>query len=233
MAFNWGLARVKAVMDQRAAETTYGIAGDDLTPAISWSLYGLRKDWNAAKDTAAPWWPECSKEAFNTGLDQLARALKNWAGSRNGQRKGNPAGFPRFKSRRKARPSIRFTTGAFGCEARHAVLPRIGRVKLHEPGTRLADLEYKAARRGGTVIAADRWFASSKTCSGCAAVKAKLLLSERTYLCAACGTVADGVAARLTIGQAWPGCQCGCLSLQETRGGSAPGISRSGARSYR
>ena len=124
MAFNWGLARVKAVMDQRAAETTYGIAGDDLTPAISGSLYGLRKDWNAAKDTAAPWWPECSKEAFNPGLDQLARALKNWAGSRNGQRKGKPAGFPRFKSRRKA-------------------------------------------------------------------VKAKLLLSERTYLCAACGTVAD------------------------------------------
>ena len=51
--------------------------------------------------------------------------------------------------------------------------------------------EYKAAWRGGTVIAADRWFASSKTCSGCGAVKAKLLLSERTYLCAACGTVAD------------------------------------------
>jgi len=74
VAFNWGLARVKAVMDQRAAEATYGITGDGLTPALSWSLYGLRKDWNAAKDTAAPWWAECSKEAFNTGLDQLARA---------------------------------------------------------------------------------------------------------------------------------------------------------------
>ena len=140
VAFNWGLARVKAVMDQRAAETTYGIIGDDLSPALSWSLYSLRKDWNAAKDTAAPWWAECSKEAFNTGLDQLARALKNWGDSRKGQRKGKRAGFPRFKSRRKARPSIRFTTGAFRCEARHAVLPRIGRVKLHEPGTRLADL---------------------------------------------------------------------------------------------
>ena len=56
VAFNWGLARVKAVMDQRAAEATYGITGGDLTPAISWSLYSLRKDWNAAKDTAAPWW---------------------------------------------------------------------------------------------------------------------------------------------------------------------------------
>jgi putative transposase len=41
------------------------------------------------------------------------------------------------------------------------------------------------------VIVADRWFASSKTCSGCGAVKAKLPLSERTYACASCGLVAD------------------------------------------
>ena len=357
VAFNWGLARVKAVMGQRAAEATYGITGGDLTPAISWSLYSLRKDWNQAKNTAAPWWAQCSKEAFNTGLDQLARALKNWADSRTGQRKGKRAGFPRFRSRRTARPSIRFTTGAFRCETRHAVLPRIGRVKLHEPGTRLAGLvaagtarvlavsvrfergrwfaaftveqdvsrpspadpgavagidlgiktlavlstgqqipnprhlgrslrkvrhlsrtmsrrqgpdrrtraqpsnrwrrasvalgnaqgrvtgqrrdalhktttdltgrfgtlviedlhvrgmlasrrlarhvadasfaefrrqvEYKTAWRGGRVIAADRWFASSKTCSGCGAAKAKLDLSERTYVCTACGLVLD------------------------------------------
>ena len=357
VAFNWGLARVKAVMAQRAAEATYGITGGDLTPAISWSLYSLRKDWNAAKATVAPWWAECSKEAFNTGLDQLARALKNWADSRNGKRKGKRAGFPRFKSRRKARPSIRFTTGAFRCETRHAVLPRIGRVKLHEHGTRLTDLvaagtarimgvsvrfergrwfaaftveqditrpapadpgavvgvdlgiktlavlstgeqipnprhlgralrkvrrlsramsrrqgpdrrtrrhpsdrwhrasaalaktqgrvsdqrrdalhktttdltgrfgtlvvedlhvrgmlanrslarhvsdasfaefrrqaEYKATWRGGRVIVADRWFASSKTCSGCGTAKAKLALSERTYVCTACGLFID------------------------------------------
>ena len=80
VAFNWGLARVKAVMDQRAAEATYGITSGDLAPSISWSLYALRKDWNAAKEKAAPWWAQCSKEAFSTGLDQLARALKNWAG---------------------------------------------------------------------------------------------------------------------------------------------------------
>ena len=76
VAFNWGLARVKANLGQREAEKSYGITRDDLTPAIGWSLYSLRKDWNAAKATAAPWWAECSKEAFNTGLDQLARALK-------------------------------------------------------------------------------------------------------------------------------------------------------------
>jgi len=41
------------------------------------------------------------------------------------------------------------------------------------------------------VIVADRWFASSKTCSGCGAVKAKLALSERNYVCTSCGMVAD------------------------------------------
>jgi putative transposase len=357
VAFNWGLAKVKAVMDQRAAETTYGITGGDLTPSLSWSLYSLRKDWNAVKDTVAPWWAECSKEAFNTGLNQLARALKNWGDSRKGKRKGKPVGFPRFKARHKTRPSIRWTTGALRCETGHAVLPRIGRVKLHEDGARLADLatagtarvlgvsvrfergrwyaaftveqditlpvaaevdaivgvdlgiktlavlstgevvesprhlnqalrkvrrlsrtcsrrrepdrrtrvmpsnrwrcasaalakaqgrvadsrrdalhkattsltarfgtivvedlhvrgmlanhrlarhvadasfgefrrqvEYKTAWRGGTVIVADRWFASSKTCSGCGTAKTKLALSERIYVCQACGLILD------------------------------------------
>ncbi|GAA1800010.1 hypothetical protein GCM10009682_22090 [Luedemannella flava] len=74
VADNWALARVKAVMDQRAAERSYGIADDQLTESISWTLPGLRRAWNAAKQEVAPWWRECSKEAFNTGLDGLARA---------------------------------------------------------------------------------------------------------------------------------------------------------------
>jgi putative transposase len=52
-------------------------------------------------------------------------------------------------------------------------------------------VEYKTAWRGGRVIVADRWFASSKTCSGCGTAKAKLALSERTYVCEACGLVLD------------------------------------------
>jgi len=52
-------------------------------------------------------------------------------------------------------------------------------------------LACKTAWHGGTLIVADRWFASSKTCSGCGAVKAELLLSERTYVCVACGVVLD------------------------------------------
>jgi IS605 OrfB family transposase len=354
VAFNWGLARVKANLDERAAQRDAGVADADLTPVVGWSLYSLRKDWNQAKTEVAPWWAQCSKEAFNTGLDQLARALNNWGDSRNGRRKGRPVGFPRFRSKHKSRRSIRFTTGAIRCELDHAVLPRLGRIKLHErtdlagarilsatvrdergrwfvsftveqeisrpaptrpqevagvdlgvktlavvassagetvqvpnprhlagalrtvrrrsrtvsrrqgpdrrsgrrPSnrwrradtarnwalgkvadqrrdsihkltTRLAStygmvvvedlhvagmarnrrlarsvadasfaeirrqLAYKTQWHGGKLIVADRWFASSKTCSECGAVRAKLALSERTYRCEQCGLVAD------------------------------------------
>jgi putative transposase len=278
--------------------------------------YRFALDPTPAQERALRSHAGAARVAFNWGLgqDQLSRALKNWAGSRSGKRKGKPVGFPRFKAKRKARPSIRFTTGAFGCEAGHAVLPRIGQVKLHENGTRLVDLVAvgtarvasvsvrqergrwhasftvdtettrpapttpdavvggdlgiktlavlstgetipnphhltKALRkvrrrsrtvsrrqdpdrrtravpsnrwrrasaalakaqgrvadqrrdalhkattsltaRFGTLIVADRWFASSKTCSGCGTAKAKLALSERTYGCTTCGLVLD------------------------------------------
>ena len=52
-------------------------------------------------------------------------------------------------------------------------------------------LTYKTTWHGGTLIVADRWFASSKTCSECGAVKAKLALSEREWTCTTCGTALD------------------------------------------
>jgi putative transposase len=38
-------------------------------------------------------------------------------------------------------------------------------------------------------VKADRFHPSSKTCSQCGTVKAKLLLDERTYHCEACGLI--------------------------------------------
>src|SRR5690348_1787754 len=128
-----------AVMDQRIAERSYGVPHGQLTESLSWSLAGLRKAWNQAKADVAPWWPEVSKEAFNTGLDALARGLKNWADSRKGARAGRPVGFPRFKSRRRTTPSVRFTTGVIRVEPDriHVVMPRLGRLKLHESARKL------------------------------------------------------------------------------------------------
>ena len=48
-------------------------------------------------------------------------------------------------------------------------------------------LEYKTARSGAALRVVDRWYPSSKTCSNCGVVKAKLPLSERTFNCDACG----------------------------------------------
>ncbi|MGW7609118.1 RNA-guided endonuclease InsQ/TnpB family protein [Streptomyces sp. NPDC054766] len=51
-------------------------------------------------------------------------------------------------------------------------------------------LTYKTRQCHATrIIAADRWFPSSKTCSGCGVVKAKLPLHVRTYECDVCGLV--------------------------------------------
>ena len=87
-AFNHMLGEVKRNLDQRAAERSYGIADNQLTPALNWSAYSLRKSWNDVKDGVAPWWRENSKEAYASGLANLAQALSNWAASKSKQRKG-------------------------------------------------------------------------------------------------------------------------------------------------
>jgi putative transposase len=52
-------------------------------------------------------------------------------------------------------------------------------------------LARQATKRGSIVVAASRFYPSSKTCSGCGAVKTKLLLSERQYECSTCDLVVD------------------------------------------
>lgn len=52
-------------------------------------------------------------------------------------------------------------------------------------------LTYKADWHGATVVKADRFYPSSKTCSSCGEVKAKLSLTMRTYCCDTCGVSID------------------------------------------
>ena len=75
-----------------------------------------------------------------------------------------------------------------------------GMVKNHRLAKAVSDaafgefrrqLEYKTARTGATLHVVDRWYPSSKTCSACGAVKAKLSLSERVYRCDGCGLSID------------------------------------------
>jgi putative transposase len=155
-AYNWGLELVKSRLDQRAA-------GQNVQ--VPWTLAELRREWNRAKQQVAPWWQENSKEAYNSGLDALARALKNWSDSRNRRRKGRPVGFPRRKKRRRARVACRFTTGQIRvlADRKHIQLPRIGVVKTHESTRKLARrLEQGTARILAATISrtADRWYVS-------------------------------------------------------------------------
>lgn len=164
-AFNWGLARVKANLDQRAAERSYDVEPVALTPLVNWSAYGLRKDWNLAKGDVAPWWSENSKEAYSSGLANLATALRNWTDSNRGLRNGRRLGFPKFKDKR-ALLSCRFTTGSFGLvdlDRRHVTLPRIGAMRTHESTRKLArHVERGTARiRSATIsLRTGRWFVS-------------------------------------------------------------------------
>jgi putative transposase len=88
----------------------------------------------------APWWRENSKEAYSSGLANLATALGNWSASRAGQRAGVRVRFPRFKLSKRSTCSCRFTTGVFGLgnDRRHVKLPRIGTVRTHESTRALA-----------------------------------------------------------------------------------------------
>ena len=76
----------------------------------------------------------------------------------------------------------------------------LGMVKNHRLAKSVMDasfgefrrqLEYKTTRTGARLNVVDRWYPSSKTCSRCGRVKAKLSLSERTYRCESCGLVMD------------------------------------------
>lgn len=52
-------------------------------------------------------------------------------------------------------------------------------------------LEYKAERKGKTVVKIDKWFPSSKTCIACGHIHKELQLSDRTYICPKCGHMMD------------------------------------------
>ena len=75
-----------------------------------------------------------------------------------------------------------------------------GMVKNHHLAKAVSDaafgefrrqLEYKTAKTDAKLHVIDRWYPSSKTCSRCGRVKAKLSLAERVYRCDGCGLVMD------------------------------------------
>ncbi|MDP9210172.1 MAG: transposase, partial [Actinomycetota bacterium] len=50
---------------------------------------------------------------------------------------------------------------------------------------------YKAAWFGAELVVANRWFPSTKTCSGCGKANQQMRLAERVFRCHSCGLVID------------------------------------------
>ncbi|MFE0908785.1 IS607 family element RNA-guided endonuclease TnpB [Streptomyces sp. NPDC058812] len=167
-AYNWAVSWVTASWWQRKAEASYGIADEELTQWRPWSLPSLRKEFNRVKTTDprfADWWQENSKEAYNTGLSNAAAAFDNYAKSKQGKRKGARVGVPHRKTKQKARLACRFTTGTIRVEpdSRHVTLPRLGRIRTHEPTIKLlARIQADRARILSATVRYERgrWFVS-------------------------------------------------------------------------
>ena len=84
--------------------------------------------------------------------------------------------------------------------------PRLAQA-LHDAsmGEMRRQLEYKCAWSGIELQLADRWFPSSKLCSGCGHKKEELTLSERTYRCERCQIEIDrDLNAALNLAQLYP-----------------------------
>src|ERR1019366_209317 len=173
-AYNWGLALLKDRLEVRQALEVLAMrqgagAGEARTWAaetagpVPWTLYSLRKEWNRSRADVAPWWEENSKEAYNSGFDALARALKGYFDSRGGARAGKPMGFPTFKKKGGQR-SCRFSTGVIRVvDDRHVQLPRLGVIRTKEHTTALLDqVVADMARALSATIKeeAGRWFVS-------------------------------------------------------------------------
>ncbi|HUK69190.1 MAG TPA: RNA-guided endonuclease TnpB family protein [Streptosporangiaceae bacterium] len=243
VAFNRGLARVKANLAQRAAEATYGLAGlvdTHRARILSATVQPHRGRWFASLSVAAGMdRPSPAQPGSVAGLDL---GIKTLAVLPAGQRVPNPRQLDRAlrKVRRSSRPVSRRqgpgrrtgpkpsgrwrradaarnrVTGKVTdarADAQHKLTtglaatygtivaddPNVaGMVRNKRLARRVGDASFGQIRRqlthktewnGGTVIVADRWYASSKTCPGCRAVKTKLLVSERAYACVACGLV--------------------------------------------
>lgn len=75
-----------------------------------------------------------------------------------------------------------------GMMKNHKLARTISDVSFYEFKRQLA---YKSKYYGNTIIEADKFFPSSKTCSKCGNIKQDLELSDRVYRCKACGISLD------------------------------------------
>ncbi|WP_406046042.1 transposase [Micromonospora sp. NBC_00898] len=133
VAENFCLALVKAALDQRTAERSYGVPHEHLTP-VPWSAPALERAWRAAHPTRYPWFTEAglSSRVPKEACRVRAAGLKNWADSRKGARRGRRVGFPAWR-KRKHGSRLRYDADrARPTGPRTVALPGVGPVATRE-----------------------------------------------------------------------------------------------------
>lgn len=124
-------------------------------------------------------------------------------GSRNRKKAAQRLGCLHYRVACIRRDAIHKATTAISKQASVVVIESLnvgGMMKNHCLARALGDtglsefhrqIKYKVKMRAGEVVEADRFYPSSKTCSGCGTVTAALALSEREYVCEKCGLRID------------------------------------------
>ena len=160
-AYNWGLRKKIDAWDARKAALAAGMPKAD-APKVPTAI-DLHKELNLLKKVPAdqggvPWMYESSKSAPQEALRNLDKAFDGFFRRCKSGIKG-PKGFPRFKSKKKGIGGFRLPEGS--ATTTHAILPRIGLVKLKEHGYLpiKADLDVRVL---GAAVSeqAGHWFVS-------------------------------------------------------------------------
>ncbi|GBU22509.1 transposase [Fibrobacteres bacterium R8-0-B4] len=153
--------------------------------------------------------PNASRR-YEQKMRRLNKELSRRKGSKNGEAQSN--NFQKTK-RKLARLHARIAN--VRADATHKItralvknydligiekLNTAGMLSNHKIARYIADnnfyelrrqLEYKAGAAGTRVIVADKWYASSKTCSICGSKRETLPLNIRKWTCESCGAVHD------------------------------------------
>jgi putative transposase len=158
---------------------------------------------------------ELNPRHLDTALKQLRHASRTVSRRRGPDRRTGQQASNRWEKANAARNRIHHRVANLRADALHKLTTRVtaqygtvviedlnvaGMLRNRRLARKIADagfgdirrqLTYKTKRNGCRIVAADRWYPSSKTCSGCGAVKAKLPLHIRTFACDVCGLVLD------------------------------------------
>jgi putative transposase len=151
---------------------------------------------------------------LDTALRQLRRASRTVSRRRGPDRRTGQKASKRWEKANAHRNKVHHRVANLRADALHKLTTTVaaeygtvvvedlnvaGMLRNRRLARRIADagfgeirrqLTYKTRQRHATrLVVASRWYPSSKTCSGCGAVKAKLPLHVRTYECDACGLV--------------------------------------------